>query len=105
MLDKTGTITVGSRRASAFVPLGTADENELKRLAALASFGEQTPEDKSIAAIRRWRSTLAPRSQWPRRRRQSVPASLGPCIDASTRRGSALALGPLAEELTMSVVR
>jgi K+-transporting ATPase ATPase B chain len=57
VLDKTGTITVGSRRASAFVPLGAADENELKRLASLASFGDQTPEGKSIASIA---SPLAP---------------------------------------------
>jgi K+-transporting ATPase ATPase B chain len=62
VLDKTGTITVGSRRASAFVPLGAADENELKRLAATASFGDQTPEGKSIASIA---SPLAPYAQSP----------------------------------------
>jgi potassium-transporting ATPase ATP-binding subunit len=50
VLDKTGTITMGNRRATAFMPVGTADENELKRLAALASFGDLTPEGKSIAA-------------------------------------------------------
>jgi K+-transporting ATPase ATPase B chain len=57
VLDKTGTITVGSRHASTFVPLGSADESELKRLAAIASFGDQTPEGKSIAALA---SPLAP---------------------------------------------
>jgi potassium-transporting ATPase ATP-binding subunit len=50
VLDKTGTITMGNRRATAFIPVGSADENELKRLAALASFGDLTPEGKSIAA-------------------------------------------------------
>ncbi|QBR01744.1 potassium-transporting ATPase subunit KdpB [Paraburkholderia pallida] len=50
VLDKTGTITMGNRRATAFMPVGTADENELKRLAAMASFGDITPEGKSIAA-------------------------------------------------------
>ncbi|WP_321921748.1 potassium-transporting ATPase subunit KdpB [Paraburkholderia guartelaensis] len=51
VLDKTGTITIGNRRATAFMPIGTADESELKRLAALASFGDLTPEGKSIAAV------------------------------------------------------
>ncbi|WP_236597171.1 potassium-transporting ATPase subunit KdpB [Paraburkholderia hiiakae] len=51
VLDKTGTITMGNRRATAFMPVGTADEGELKRLAALASFGDLTPEGKSIAAV------------------------------------------------------
>ncbi|MBR8165676.1 potassium-transporting ATPase subunit KdpB [Burkholderia vietnamiensis] len=51
VLDKTGTITIGNRRATAFLPVGSADEAELKRLAALASFGDQTPEGKSIVSI------------------------------------------------------
>jgi potassium-transporting ATPase ATP-binding subunit len=51
VLDKTGTITMGNRRATAFMPVGSADEGELKRLAALASFGDLTPEGKSIAAL------------------------------------------------------
>jgi potassium-transporting ATPase ATP-binding subunit len=51
VLDKTGTITMGNRRATAFIPVGTADEGELKRLAALASYGDITPEGKSIAAM------------------------------------------------------
>jgi K+-transporting ATPase ATPase B chain len=51
VLDKTGTITIGNRRATGFLPVGKYDENELKRLAALASFGDQTPEGKSIVAV------------------------------------------------------
>jgi potassium-transporting ATPase ATP-binding subunit len=51
VLDKTGTITMGNRRATAFMPVGAADEGELKRLAALASFGDLTPEGKSIASL------------------------------------------------------
>jgi potassium-transporting ATPase ATP-binding subunit len=51
VLDKTGTITMGNRRATAFIPVGTADEGELKRIAALASFGDLTPEGKSIASM------------------------------------------------------
>jgi K+-transporting ATPase ATPase B chain len=51
VLDKTGTITIGNRRASGFMPLGAYDEGELKRLAALASCGDQTPEGKSIVSV------------------------------------------------------
>ena len=59
VLDKTGAITIGNRRATGFMPLGTYDEGELKRLAALASFGDQTPEGKSIVSVV---SELAPQA-------------------------------------------
>jgi K+-transporting ATPase ATPase B chain len=48
LLDKTGTITMGNRRATRFVPVGDCTAAELGRLAALASFADQTPEGKSI---------------------------------------------------------
>ncbi|MEK7888359.1 potassium-transporting ATPase subunit KdpB [Burkholderia contaminans] len=51
VLDKTGTITIGNRRATGFMPVGSADENELKRLASLASYGDPTPEGKSIVSV------------------------------------------------------
>jgi potassium-transporting ATPase ATP-binding subunit len=50
MLDKTGTITLGDRHARQFLPVGNVTENELMRLAALASVSDQTPEGKSIVA-------------------------------------------------------
>jgi K+-transporting ATPase ATPase B chain len=48
LLDKTGTITVGNRRATQFVPVGNYTAADLAKLAALASFADQTPEGKSI---------------------------------------------------------
>jgi K+-transporting ATPase ATPase B chain len=48
LLDKTGTITIGNRRATQFVPMGDYAAPQLARLAALASFADQTPEGKSI---------------------------------------------------------
>jgi K+-transporting ATPase ATPase B chain len=51
LLDKTGTITVGNRRATRFVPLGEFTAQEVGRLAALASFADQTPEGKSIVDL------------------------------------------------------
>jgi K+-transporting ATPase ATPase B chain len=51
MLDKTGTITMGARHATRFVPVGGGDAGELGRLAALASVADETPEGKSIVAL------------------------------------------------------
>jgi K+-transporting ATPase ATPase B chain len=54
LLDKTGTITVGSRHATTFFPIGKYSTVELSRLAGLASSGDQTPEGKSIVQL--WRN-------------------------------------------------
>ncbi|HKB38968.1 MAG TPA: potassium-transporting ATPase subunit KdpB, partial [Gemmataceae bacterium] len=51
LLDKTGTITMGNRRATRFVPVGEYTATELGRLAALASYADQTPEGKSIVEL------------------------------------------------------
>ncbi|MFO0845654.1 MAG: potassium-transporting ATPase subunit KdpB [Gemmataceae bacterium] len=51
LLDKTGTITVGNRRATQFVPLAGQSAAELAEKAALASFADQTPEGKSIVDL------------------------------------------------------
>lgn len=51
LLDKTGTITVGNRRATQFVPADGYTAADLGRLAALASVADQTPEGKSIVEL------------------------------------------------------
>ncbi|MDR3630688.1 MAG: potassium-transporting ATPase subunit KdpB [Desulfocapsaceae bacterium] len=51
MLDKTGTITVGNRFATKFLPVGTYSSGEVGRLAALASTADETPEGKSIVSL------------------------------------------------------
>jgi K+-transporting ATPase ATPase B chain len=51
LLDKTGTITVGNRRATQFVPMGDFTAQELGALASLASAADQTPEGKSIVDL------------------------------------------------------
>jgi potassium-transporting ATPase ATP-binding subunit len=48
LLDKTGTITVGNRHATEFLPVGRYSAVDLARLAALASTADDTPEGKSI---------------------------------------------------------
>jgi K+-transporting ATPase ATPase B chain len=53
LLDKTGTITIGNRRATKFLPLGDFAADEVGHLAALASTADQTPEGKSIVDLYR----------------------------------------------------
>ena len=53
LLDKTGTITIGNRRATMFLPLGEYTAAEVGRLAALASAADETPEGKSIVDLYR----------------------------------------------------
>ena len=51
LLDKTGTITLGNRKATQFLPIGKYTAAELAGLAALASMSDQTPEGKSIVDL------------------------------------------------------
>lgn len=51
LLDKTGTITYGNRRASEFVTMPGIDEAELVRAAALSSLADPTPEGASIVEL------------------------------------------------------
>jgi potassium-transporting ATPase ATP-binding subunit len=51
LLDKTGTITLGNRQASEFLPLGGVTEPELADAAQLASLADETPEGRSIVVL------------------------------------------------------
>nr|WP_243648499.1 potassium-transporting ATPase subunit KdpB [Agromyces fucosus] len=51
LLDKTGTITYGNRRASEFVPMPGVEASELERAAALSSLADPTPEGSSIVEL------------------------------------------------------
>ncbi len=51
MLDKTGTITLGNRQATAFIPMPGTDERELADAAQAASLADETPEGRSIVIL------------------------------------------------------
>ena len=51
LLDKTGTITVGDRLASEFYPVNGVSRDELIEIAVRASFGDRTPEGRSIITL------------------------------------------------------
>ncbi|MBV1945016.1 potassium-transporting ATPase subunit KdpB [Streptomyces sp. BV129] len=51
LLDKTGTITLGNRRAAAFEPVGGATEAELADAAQFSSLADETPEGRSVVVL------------------------------------------------------
>lgn len=51
LLDKTGTITLGNRQASAFMPAPGVTEQQLADVAQLASLADETPEGRSIVVL------------------------------------------------------
>ncbi|HEY2131294.1 MAG TPA: potassium-transporting ATPase subunit KdpB, partial [Streptosporangiaceae bacterium] len=51
LLDKTGTITIGNRQATEFLPVGGATAAELADAAQLSSMADYTPEGRSIAVL------------------------------------------------------
>jgi K+-transporting ATPase ATPase B chain len=53
LLDKTGTITLGNRQATRFVPLLGVEERDLAEAAMLSSLSDETPEGRSIVALAR----------------------------------------------------
>src|SRR6195952_2490439 len=51
LLDKTGTITLGNRQATEFIPVAGVTEQELADASQLASLADETPEGRSIVVL------------------------------------------------------
>ncbi|MFI5678927.1 potassium-transporting ATPase subunit KdpB [Streptomyces cellulosae] len=63
LLDKTGTITLGNRQASEFVPVTGTTEAELADAAQLSSLADETPEGRSIVVLAKDKYGLRERHQ------------------------------------------
>ncbi len=61
LLDKTGTITLGNRQASAFVPAQGVTEQALADAAQFASMADETPEGRSITVLAKQKFNLRER--------------------------------------------
>jgi potassium-transporting ATPase ATP-binding subunit len=61
LLDKTGTITLGNRQASAFIPARTITEQALADAAQFASMADETPEGRSITVLAKQKFNLRER--------------------------------------------
>jgi K+-transporting ATPase ATPase B chain len=68
LLDKTGTITAGNRRATRFVPFGGYTAIQVGHLAALASAADETPEGKSIVELFRRQDSSGLHAERPQTR-------------------------------------
>jgi K+-transporting ATPase ATPase B chain len=51
LLDKTGTITLGNRQASEFIPVGDIEAQALADAAQLSSLADETPEGRSVVVL------------------------------------------------------
>ncbi|MEI5528373.1 potassium-transporting ATPase subunit B, partial [Streptomyces brasiliscabiei] len=58
LLDKTGTITLGNRQATEFLPVTGVAERDLAEAAQLASLSDETPEGRSIVVLAKERYGL-----------------------------------------------
>jgi K+-transporting ATPase ATPase B chain len=61
LMDKTGTITLGNRQATAFLPLQGVSEYRLAEAAQLASLSDETPEGRSIVVLAKQRHGIRAR--------------------------------------------
>ena len=61
LLDKTGTITLGNRQASEFLPAPGTTAQQLAEAAQLASLADETPEGRSVVALAQERHSLPAR--------------------------------------------
>jgi K+-transporting ATPase ATPase B chain len=62
LLDKTGTITIGNRKATHFYPAGGIDEKQFIKAAVFSSMADETPEGKSIIELANVKGAPAPLS-------------------------------------------
>ena len=72
LLDKTGTITLGNRRATEFVAAPGVSEQELADAAQLASLADETPEGRSVVVLPR-KDTDCADASFRRRAPRSFP--------------------------------
>ena len=122
LLDKTGTITLGNRQATAFIPLPGVEMEQLVDAAQLSSLSDETPEGRSIVVLAKERYNLRGRDLLERHAR-FVPFSAytrmsGADLDGRTiRKGAAESvtrwvreqggqipaeLGPMVDEIASS---
>jgi potassium-transporting ATPase ATP-binding subunit len=79
LLDKTGTITLGNRMATEFIPVAGVSERELAEAALLSSLPDETPEGRSIVVLAEEKYKLDGKAAGDRSQMTLIPFS------ASTR--------------------
>ena len=82
LLDKTGTITLGNRQASRFIPAPGVTEQELADAAQLSSLADETPEGRSIVVLAKEKYGLRGRELADARSPSSCPSRRKPACRA-----------------------
>ncbi len=78
LLDKTGTITLGNRMATEFIPVDGVAPRALADAAQLASLADETPEGRSIVVLAKEKYGLRGRDVHEHRRTVSFPSPRKP---------------------------
>jgi len=92
LLDKTGTITLGNRQATEFLPLPGVDSRGLADAAQLASLSDETPEGRSIVVLAKERYGIRGRDMAPLNAR-FIPFSAQTRISGTDTDGSSIRKG------------
>jgi K+-transporting ATPase ATPase B chain len=101
LLDKTGTITLGNRQATEFLPLASVSERDLGDAAQLASLSDETPEGRSIVVLAKEKYGIRGREMAPLNA-QFIPFSAQTRISGIDYEGSSIRKG--AVEAVLSFV-
>ena len=99
LLDKTGTITLGNRQATAFLPLTGVTERDLADAAQLASLSDETPEGRSIVVLAKEKYDIRGRDMAPLNAK-FIPFSAQTRISGIDVEGSSLRKGAVDAILT-----
>ena len=92
LLDKTGTITLGNRQATEFLPLPGVNERDLADAAQLASLSDETPEGRSIVVLAKEKYNIRGRDMAPMNA-QFIPFSAQTRISGVDYEGSSIRKG------------
>jgi K+-transporting ATPase ATPase B chain len=92
LLDKTGTITLGNRQATEFVPISSVNAQDLADAAQLASLSDETPEGRSITVLAKEKYGIRGRDMAPMNAR-FIPFSAQTRISGVDVEGSSIRKG------------
>src|SRR5579883_2948753 len=92
LLDKTGTITLGNRQATEFLPAPGVSERDLADAAQLASLSDETPEGRSIVVLAKEKYSIRGRDMAPLNA-QFIPFSAQTRISGIDVEGSSIRKG------------
>ncbi len=92
LLDKTGTITLGNRQATEFLPVSGVSERELADAAQLASLSDETPEGRSIVVLAKEKYGIRGRDMAPMNAK-FIPFSANTRISGIDSEGSSIRKG------------